>query len=64
MYWYLKKKEKDRKVTFFCLLKPTCIRLSVIGQLKTLTNLDGVLIADEEAAEALYYIEASVINQV
>uniref|UniRef100_A0A669QJU4 Leucine rich repeat containing 9 n=1 Tax=Phasianus colchicus TaxID=9054 RepID=A0A669QJU4_PHACC len=43
--------------------KPTSIRLSVIGRLKTLTNLDGVLIADEEAAEALYYIEGSVITQ-
>ncbi|XP_042669554.1 leucine-rich repeat-containing protein 9 [Centrocercus urophasianus] len=43
--------------------KPTSIRLSVIGRLKTLTNLDGVLIADEEAAEALYYIEGSVINK-
>uniref|UniRef100_A0A8C3M464 Leucine rich repeat containing 9 n=1 Tax=Chrysolophus pictus TaxID=9089 RepID=A0A8C3M464_CHRPC len=44
--------------------KPTSIRLSVIGRLKTLTNLDGILIADEEAAEALYYIEGSVITQV
>ncbi|XP_072193456.1 leucine-rich repeat-containing protein 9 [Excalfactoria chinensis] len=43
--------------------KPTSIRLSVIGQLKNLTNLDGVLITDEEAAEALHYIAGSKITQ-
>uniref|UniRef100_A0A8C2T244 Leucine-rich repeat-containing protein 9-like n=1 Tax=Coturnix japonica TaxID=93934 RepID=A0A8C2T244_COTJA len=44
--------------------KPTSIRLSVIGQLKNLTNLDGVLITDEEATEASHYIAGSKITQV
>ncbi|XP_040557565.1 leucine-rich repeat-containing protein 9 isoform X2 [Gallus gallus] len=43
--------------------KPTSIRLSVIGQLKALTHLDGVLITDEEAAEALQYTAGSKITQ-
>ncbi|NXC47607.1 LRRC9 protein, partial [Penelope pileata] len=43
--------------------KPASLRLSVIGQLKTLTNLDGVLITSEEAAEALHYIAGSKITQ-
>ncbi|XP_015721244.1 leucine-rich repeat-containing protein 9 isoform X3 [Coturnix japonica] len=43
--------------------KPTSIRLSVIGQLKNLTNLDGVLITDEEATEASHYIAGSKITQ-
>ncbi|XP_064369582.1 leucine-rich repeat-containing protein 9 [Dromaius novaehollandiae] len=44
--------------------KPASLRLSVIGRLKALTILDGVLITDEEAAEALHYIARSNITQV
>ncbi|NXK49459.1 LRRC9 protein, partial [Chauna torquata] len=43
--------------------KPGSLRLSVIGQLKALTNLNGVLITNEEAAEALDYIAGSKITQ-
>ncbi|XP_021258394.1 leucine-rich repeat-containing protein 9-like isoform X2 [Numida meleagris] len=43
--------------------KPTSLRLSVIGRLKTLTNLDGVPVTDEEAAEAVRYIAGSKITQ-
>ncbi|XP_009668984.2 leucine-rich repeat-containing protein 9 [Struthio camelus] len=44
--------------------KPASLRWSVIGRLKSLTNLDGVMITDEEAAEALHYIARSNITQV
>uniref|UniRef100_A0A8B9C7N4 U2A'/phosphoprotein 32 family A C-terminal domain-containing protein n=1 Tax=Anser brachyrhynchus TaxID=132585 RepID=A0A8B9C7N4_9AVES len=43
--------------------KPVSLRLSVIGQLKALTNLNGVMITNEEAAEALRYIAGSKITQ-
>ncbi|KAM6134155.1 LOW QUALITY PROTEIN: leucine-rich repeat-containing protein 9 [Phoenicopterus ruber ruber] len=39
-------------------------KLSVISQLKALTNLDGVLFSNEEAAEALQYIAGSKMTQV
>ncbi|KAM6075497.1 LOW QUALITY PROTEIN: leucine-rich repeat-containing protein 9 [Chlamydotis macqueenii] len=43
--------------------KPASFRLTVIGQLTAFTNLDGVLIANEEAAEALQYIAGSKMTQ-
>ncbi|XP_077180065.1 leucine-rich repeat-containing protein 9 [Paroedura picta] len=44
--------------------KPASMRLSVIGQLKTLTHLDEVLITDDEAAAAAQFITDSRISQV
>ncbi|KAM6255875.1 LOW QUALITY PROTEIN: leucine-rich repeat-containing protein 9 [Spheniscus humboldti] len=44
--------------------KPASLQLSVIGQLKALTNLDGVLISNEEAAKSLQYIAGSKMAQV
>lgn len=44
--------------------KPGSLRLSVIGRLKALTHLDGVLITEEEAADAVRYIAGSKITQV
>uniref|UniRef100_A0A8D2KR37 Leucine rich repeat containing 9 n=1 Tax=Varanus komodoensis TaxID=61221 RepID=A0A8D2KR37_VARKO len=44
--------------------KPACVRLSVIGQLKALTHLDGILISEEEATAALQYMADSKITQV
>ncbi|XP_025062921.1 leucine-rich repeat-containing protein 9 [Alligator sinensis] len=43
--------------------KPGSLRLSVIGRLKALTHLDGVLITEEEAADAVRYIAGSKITQ-
>uniref|UniRef100_A0A8D0H1M9 Leucine rich repeat containing 9 n=1 Tax=Sphenodon punctatus TaxID=8508 RepID=A0A8D0H1M9_SPHPU len=43
--------------------KPASLRLSVIGRLKALTHLDGVLITEEEAATASRYIAGSRITQ-
>ncbi|NWX82753.1 LRRC9 protein, partial [Nothoprocta pentlandii] len=40
------------------------LRLSVIGHLKALNILDGVVITEKEAAEALHYIARSNITQV
>ncbi|KAM9239165.1 LOW QUALITY PROTEIN: leucine-rich repeat-containing protein 9 [Leptosomus discolor] len=43
--------------------KPASFHLSVIG-LEALTNLDGVLISNEEVAEALQYIAGSKMSQI
>ncbi|KAM9290094.1 LOW QUALITY PROTEIN: leucine-rich repeat-containing protein 9 [Cariama cristata] len=45
-------------------LKPASFQLSVIGQLKAPTSLDGLLIANEEVAEALQYIAGLKMTQV
>nr|XP_056707726.1 leucine-rich repeat-containing protein 9 [Euleptes europaea] len=44
--------------------KPASVRLSVIGQLKTLTHLDGVLITEDEAAAAARFTADSRISQM
>ncbi|XP_048340618.1 leucine-rich repeat-containing protein 9 [Sphaerodactylus townsendi] len=44
--------------------KPASVRLNVIGQLKTLTQLDGVPITEEEAAAAARFIVDSRISQL
>ncbi|XP_010216399.1 PREDICTED: leucine-rich repeat-containing protein 9-like [Tinamus guttatus] len=44
--------------------KTASLRLSVIGRLKALNILDGVVITENEAAEALHYIARSNITQV
>lgn len=49
---------------FISLIKPASFQLGVIGQLKALTNLDGVLTANEEAAEALQYLAGSKMTEV
>ncbi|XP_060274102.1 leucine-rich repeat-containing protein 9 isoform X7 [Ovis aries] len=43
--------------------KPATLRLSVIGRLKTLTHLDGVLISEEEATAAMKFISGTKITQ-
>ncbi|XP_040598886.1 leucine-rich repeat-containing protein 9 isoform X2 [Mesocricetus auratus] len=44
--------------------KPATLRLSVIGRLKTLTHLDGLLISEEETREALKFINGTKITQL
>ncbi|XP_041514376.1 leucine-rich repeat-containing protein 9 isoform X1 [Microtus oregoni] len=44
--------------------KPATLRLSVIGRLKTLTHLDGILISEEETREALKFINRTKITQL
>ncbi|XP_054827925.1 leucine-rich repeat-containing protein 9 [Eublepharis macularius] len=44
--------------------KPASVRLSVIGQLRTLSHLDGVPISEDEAAAAAHFIAESKISQV
>ncbi|XP_026635089.1 leucine-rich repeat-containing protein 9 isoform X2 [Microtus ochrogaster] len=44
--------------------KPATLRLSVIGRLKTLTHLDGILISEEETREALKFINGTKITQL
>ncbi|XP_063003742.1 leucine-rich repeat-containing protein 9 [Elgaria multicarinata webbii] len=44
--------------------KPASVRLSVIGQLRALTHLDGILITEDEAAAAIQYMADSKITQV
>lgn len=38
--------------------------MSVIGRLKTLTHLDGVLVSEEEATAATKFIAGTKITQV
>ncbi|XP_072694887.1 leucine-rich repeat-containing protein 9 isoform X3 [Canis lupus baileyi] len=44
--------------------KPATLRLSVIGRLKTLTHLDGLLISEEEATTAMKFITGTKITQL
>uniref|UniRef100_A0A8I3PE89 Leucine rich repeat containing 9 n=1 Tax=Canis lupus familiaris TaxID=9615 RepID=A0A8I3PE89_CANLF len=44
--------------------KPATLRLSVIGRLKTLTHLDGLLISEEEATAAMKFITGTKITQL
>ncbi|XP_076978590.1 leucine-rich repeat-containing protein 9 [Tamandua tetradactyla] len=44
--------------------KPATLRLSVIGRLKTLTHLDGLLISEEEAIAAMKFIAGTKITQL
>uniref|UniRef100_A0A673U1C3 Leucine rich repeat containing 9 n=1 Tax=Suricata suricatta TaxID=37032 RepID=A0A673U1C3_SURSU len=43
---------------------PATLRLSVIGRLKTLTHLDGLLISEEEATAAMNFITGTKITQL
>ncbi|XP_008282448.1 leucine-rich repeat-containing protein 9 [Stegastes partitus] len=43
--------------------KPETVRMTVLGRLTTLTHLDDVLVAEEEAAEAVQMAAGSKINQ-
>ncbi|KAM5241625.1 leucine-rich repeat-containing protein 9 isoform 3-T5 [Hipposideros larvatus] len=43
--------------------KPATLRLSVIGRLKTLTHLDGLVISEEEATAAMKFITGTKITQ-
>ncbi|CAK6432029.1 unnamed protein product, partial [Pipistrellus nathusii] len=44
--------------------KPATLRLSVLGRLKTLTHLDGVVVSEEEATAAMKFISGSKITQL
>ncbi|XP_042638021.1 leucine-rich repeat-containing protein 9 [Orycteropus afer afer] len=44
--------------------KPATLRLSVIGRLKTLTHLDGILISEEETTAAMKFITGTKITQL
>ncbi|ROL49635.1 Leucine-rich repeat-containing protein 9 [Anabarilius grahami] len=41
-----------------------CVRMVVLGRLKTLTHLDDVLVMEEEAAAAIQVVARSRINQI
>lgn len=38
--------------------------MTILGHLKTLTHLDGLIVTEEEAAEAVHMVASSKINQV
>ncbi|XP_047718222.1 leucine-rich repeat-containing protein 9 isoform X3 [Prionailurus viverrinus] len=44
--------------------KPATLRLSVIGRLKTLTHLDGLLVSEEETIAAMKFITGTKITQL
>ncbi|KAM9842946.1 leucine-rich repeat-containing protein 9 [Aulostomus maculatus] len=43
--------------------RPDTIRMTILGRLSTLTHLDGVLVTEEEAAEAVRIAAGSKINR-
>ncbi|EPQ12588.1 Leucine-rich repeat-containing protein 9 [Myotis brandtii] len=43
---------------------PATLRLSVLGRLKTLTHLDGVLVSEAEATAAMKFISGTKITQL
>ncbi|XP_006891882.1 PREDICTED: leucine-rich repeat-containing protein 9-like [Elephantulus edwardii] len=43
--------------------KPATLRLSVIGRLKTLTHLDGIIVSEEETTAATKFINGTKITQ-
>ncbi len=51
-------------VFHLCVLQNECVRMVVLGQLKTLTYLDDVFVMEEEAAAAVQVAARSRINQV
>nr|XP_060475935.1 leucine-rich repeat-containing protein 9 isoform X2 [Panthera onca] len=44
--------------------KPATLRLSVIGRLKALTHLDGILVSEEETIAAMKFITGTKITQL
>uniref|UniRef100_A0A3Q0T553 Leucine rich repeat containing 9 n=1 Tax=Amphilophus citrinellus TaxID=61819 RepID=A0A3Q0T553_AMPCI len=44
--------------------RPEAVRMNILGRLTTLTHLDDVLVAEEEAAEAVQKSAGSKINQI
>lgn len=44
--------------------QPEAVRMTILGHLTDLTHLDDVLVAEEEAAEAVQMAAGSKINQV
>lgn len=67
LYLTTYKKLCTKKVMLFCshfFPKPASVRLSVIGQLRALTHLDGALITEQESATAIEFMATSRITQV
>lgn len=54
----------DNNPVVFGLFQPKRARMTILGHLKTLTHLDGIIVAEEEAAEAVQMVTNSKINQV
>lgn len=54
----------DNNPVVFGLFQPKRARMTILGHLKTLTHLDGIIVAEEEAAEAVQMVANSKINQV
>lgn len=44
--------------------QPEAVRGTILGHLTTLTHLDGVMITEEEASDAIEMVARSKINQV
>ncbi len=50
------------KLFFF--FQPEAVRMTILGRLTTLTHLDGMMVAEEEAADAVQMAAGSKMNQV
>lgn len=48
----------------FSLLQPETVRMTILSRLMTLTHLDNIMVAEEEAADAAQIAAGSKINKV
>lgn len=48
----------------FPCFQPKTIRMAILGSIRTLTHLDDILVAEEEAAHAVEMAASSRITQV
>lgn len=51
-------------VKLFSFFQPEAVKMTILGRLTTLTHLDDMMVAEEEAADAVQMAARSKINQV
>lgn len=51
-------------VKMFPCFQPKTIRMAILGSIRTLTHLDDIMVAEEEAARAVEMAASSKITQV
>lgn len=51
-------------VKLLSLVQPKTVRMTILSRLMTLTHLDNIMVAEEEAAAAVQMAAGSKINEV
>lgn len=51
-------------VKLLSLFQPKAVRMTILSRLMTLTHLDNIMVAEEEAAAAVQMAAGSKINEV